>query len=124
MIRARRKRARPSRGRHPSILRENFLWDALYAHDAHNAERRVALEELNAWRNAIAHQDFDPAKLGIHGLRLARVNTWRQRCSKLALADSPVRELARADGKQGRAEAPRGGSHRGFGPRAVLRTEL
>jgi hypothetical protein len=61
-----------------------ILWDALYAHDAHNAERRVALEELNAWRNAIAHQDFDPAKLGIHGLRLARVNTWRQRCSKLA----------------------------------------
>lgn len=61
-----------------------ILWDALYADDARNAERRASLEELNAWRNAIAHQDFDPARVGTEGLRLARVNGWRQRCSNLA----------------------------------------
>lgn len=60
------------------------LWDALYADDARNTERRASLEELNAWRNAIAHQDFDPARVGTNGLRLARVNGWRQRCSQLA----------------------------------------
>lgn len=40
------------------------LWNRVTAHDARNTDRRVRLERLNAWRNAIAHQDFDPAKLG------------------------------------------------------------
>lgn len=43
------------------------------------------LDELNTWRNAIAHQDFNPAKLGgTTTLRLARVRRWRAVCHRLA----------------------------------------
>src|SRR4051812_22747010 len=39
------------------------FWPSVLSHDRRNERRRNQLEELNAWRNAIAHQDFDPAKL-------------------------------------------------------------
>lgn len=48
------------------------------------ALRRV-LDELNNWRNAIAHNDFDPARLGgTIRLMLASVRGWRQACNRLA----------------------------------------
>jgi hypothetical protein len=34
------------------------LWDELVARDARNALRNRKLDELNAWRNAIVHEDF------------------------------------------------------------------
>src|SRR5713226_2645578 len=40
------------------------LWTDVYAHDPRNQPRKILLEELNEWRNAIVHQDFDPSKLG------------------------------------------------------------
>jgi len=47
--------------------------------------RRKELESLNDWRNAIAHQDFDPAKLGgVKSLRLSHVHQWRRTCHELA----------------------------------------
>jgi hypothetical protein len=49
------------------------------------------LEELNTWRNAIAHDDFrsvDPA--GTIRLRLATVRGWRRACDRLARAFDPV----------------------------------
>jgi hypothetical protein len=46
---------------------------------------RRGLEELNVWRNAIAHNNFDPARLGnTMRLMLARVRTWRRICDRLA----------------------------------------
>lgn len=45
------------------------------------------LEELNEWRNAIAHQDFDPAKLGgTTTLHLRTVRGWRRALNRLALS--------------------------------------
>jgi hypothetical protein len=50
-----------------------------------SAGARSLLDELNRWRNAIAHQDFDPAKLGGRTtLQLARVRRWRAACGRLA----------------------------------------
>jgi hypothetical protein len=43
------------------------------------------LQELIDWRNAIAHQDFDPvAPGGIPTLHLARVRAWRRAVNALA----------------------------------------
>jgi hypothetical protein len=61
------------------------FWTEVEALDARNASRKALLEELNAWRNAIAHQDFDPAVLGATlTLTLAKVRGWRGACNGLA----------------------------------------
>lgn len=61
------------------------FWPRVLAHDARNVRRRQQLEELNAWRNAVAHQDVDPARLGGRTvLGLAQVQTWRRSCDGLA----------------------------------------
>lgn len=61
------------------------FWDDVCRHDVQNAARQKELELLNEWRNAIAHQDFDPTKLGgIPSLRLSHVTQWRQVCDVLA----------------------------------------
>jgi hypothetical protein len=44
------------------------------------------LEELNRWRNAIAHQDFDPRVLGAVFLRLEKVQGWRSACEGLTIS--------------------------------------
>jgi RiboL-PSP-HEPN len=62
------------------------FWDALKALNARNLDRNKALEMLNQWRNAIAHQNFDPAKLGNTRCDLAQVRNWRQVCNRLARA--------------------------------------
>ncbi len=63
----------------------NDFWNSVDADRAGNDQRRQLLDRLNAWRNAIAHQDFDPAKLGgITVLRLELVRRWRRVCSRLA----------------------------------------
>lgn len=62
------------------------LWPALKKHDAGNALRQKSLETLNVWRNAIAHQDFDPAKLNHRvTVRLSDVRRWRKACEGLAV---------------------------------------
>jgi hypothetical protein len=61
------------------------FWVAVLAADARTAQRREQLEELNAWRNAIAHQDFDPGRLGGRTrLQLREVRAWRTACDGLA----------------------------------------
>jgi hypothetical protein len=60
------------------------FWDELKAFNVRNSERNKALEMLNRWRNAIAHQDFDLAKLGNTKCDLAQVRKWRQACNRLA----------------------------------------
>jgi hypothetical protein len=53
---------------------------------AQNSARKERLDVLNQWRNAIAHQDFDPEKLGDMRLHLKDVRRWRKTCNKLARA--------------------------------------
>lgn len=61
------------------------FWPAVLALDKRNRERQNKLGRMNDWRNAIAHQDFDPARLG-HSttLRLAEVRDGRAACDRLA----------------------------------------
>lgn len=68
----------------------NF-WTEVESYSADTGAWKSALEELNSWRNAIAHQDFDPAKLGgTTTLRLAWVRRWRAVCHRLARAFDEV----------------------------------
>lgn len=81
-----------SRGNpHPGAIGADFnrlgvnIWDAVYALDARSRRRRESLQELIDWRNAIAHQDFDPvAAEGTVTLQLARVRGWRSAVNSLA----------------------------------------
>jgi hypothetical protein len=66
------------------------IWPAVYALDPKNLERQAHLEELNLWRNAIAHQDFDSHRLKVTVLRLDRVRHWRRTCHQLALSFDEV----------------------------------
>lgn len=61
------------------------FWTEAIRHSAQNERRRASLEAMNAWRNAIAHQDFDPIKLGGRvTLQLRQVKAWRGTCNQLA----------------------------------------
>lgn len=82
---------------HPGNIGEDYnrfgliFWNEVRNLDPRNQTRRQRLEELNAWRNAIAHQDFDPAKLGgTTVLRLHQVREWRNACNQLANAFEEV----------------------------------
>jgi hypothetical protein len=66
------------------------FWDVVISHDARNQLRRDALEDLNNWRNAIAHQDFDRKLLGSTVLRLGYVRSWRTACQHLAVTFDEV----------------------------------
>lgn len=62
----------------------NF-WNDVNALEAANLARQALLQELCEWRNAIAHQQFDPAKLGGRTtLQLGQVRRWRGACNGLA----------------------------------------
>ena len=68
-----------------------LIWDKVRALDRRNDGRKRLLDVLNNWRNAIGHQDFDPAKLGGRTtLRLQDVNGWRRACDQLARAFDKV----------------------------------
>jgi hypothetical protein len=62
------------------------FWSLVEAHRTATTARKAALEELNDWRNAIAHQDFTASmlKVGRPSLTLAQVQTWRKACDGLA----------------------------------------
>jgi hypothetical protein len=63
------------------------LWPDVKALSGVNVGRRQLLEELNTWRNAIAHQDFSTLSLsGRSSLRVAKVRQWRAACEGLASA--------------------------------------
>lgn len=66
------------------------FWDKVLAADPKHMERKEKLEELNTWRNAIAHQDFDPAVLGATTLQISKVRQWRTACHSLAGAFDEV----------------------------------
>ena len=61
------------------------FWDEVRAVDGRGARRLRLLQELNEWRNAIAHQDFDPGQLGGRTtLYLVQVRAFRTACTGLA----------------------------------------
>lgn len=64
------------------------LWTDLVAVDARNVQRRQLLDELNEWRNAIAHQDFAGiVRRGVRPvLHLSQVQNWRRACDALVRA--------------------------------------
>jgi hypothetical protein len=84
----------------PSTIGSDFnrlgveFWRKVQEDDPKNDRRRQLLEELNQWRNAIAHQDFDPAGLGASTtLHLLKVQGWRKACNRLALSfDNVMRD--------------------------------
>jgi hypothetical protein len=67
------------------------LWERVKALDSRNVARRELLDQLNHWRNAIAHQDFEGLTLVDRTtLRLVDVNGWRRACRQLAVAFDKV----------------------------------
>lgn len=61
------------------------FWDTINGLGRKFINARSHLEILNSWRNAIAHQDFDPASLGgTTVLHLQKVRQWRVACNTLA----------------------------------------
>ncbi len=60
------------------------FWDEVYALHAWNERRRELLDDLIRWRNAIAHDDFEPAVFGPHPvLQLGEVQAWRSALNSL-----------------------------------------
>lgn len=57
------------------------FWRSVTALDRRNPARQAALETLNTWRNAVAHQDW--RSVG-PTLRLNQVQAWRAACRALA----------------------------------------
>lgn len=67
-----------------------IFWDEVRNLDMRNQTRQNRLEELNVWRNAIAHQDFKTTTLRSQNLRLEAVRQWRRSCDRLATAFDEV----------------------------------
>jgi hypothetical protein len=80
---------------HPAALADDFRWLAydfwadLLQQDPRNERRRRLLDQLNVWRNAIAHQALPPS--GGNATRTAGTTRtlhwallWRANCSALA----------------------------------------
>ena len=59
------------------------FWSEVAADGPRNPVRKQALQKLNDWRNAIAHQDFSPLG-GTASLHLATVKRWRGAVDGLA----------------------------------------
>jgi hypothetical protein len=58
------------------------FWGSVAARDRRNPVRQAALETLNTWRNAVAHQDW--RQVG-PALRLNQIRAWRAACRALAI---------------------------------------
>jgi hypothetical protein len=92
----------------PSSLGADFnrlgvgFWAEVRTVDARNGYRQQRLEELARWRNAIAHQDFDPNELVPKRLQLSTVRRWRSICGALAVSFDRVMKsyISAATGSQ------------------------
>jgi hypothetical protein len=62
------------------------IWNWMGAASSRTEERKRKLDQLNLWRNAVAHHDFDKPRLGGRTeLTLSEVREWRRTCNALAL---------------------------------------
>jgi hypothetical protein len=67
------------------------FWIEVYSLQVHNKRRRELLDELMLWRNAIAHNDFDPSIFGLDPvLQLVQVRAWRSALNGLCQAFDTV----------------------------------
>jgi hypothetical protein len=67
------------------------FWREVAAAEPRATGWRQQLEQLNLWRNAIAHNDYDPTKLGSRMvLTVVVVRSWRRACRRLARAFDAV----------------------------------
>jgi len=80
-----------SRNAQPGSIGSDFellgikFWDEVDSHHPKSKDRKRDLEELNKWRNAIAHQSFEEVSPGgAPNLTLQRVRRWRSVCGRLA----------------------------------------
>jgi len=70
------------------------FWDEVRRRNVRNVARQKTLEQLNGWRNAIAHHDFrNPALNGAREVTLADVRRWRRCCDALAVDFDAVLRL-------------------------------
>jgi hypothetical protein len=68
------------------------FWIRLGHVDARVKQRQASLDQLNAWRNAVAHQDWSRLPGQRPDLRLSVVQGWRSTCRGLARSfDEAVR---------------------------------
>ena len=69
------------------------FWNDVGLVDRRKAQRTAALNNLNDWRNAIAHQDWSGVPNQNPSLQLKQVNAWRSACAGLAASfDVAVRQ--------------------------------
>lgn len=62
------------------------IWSGVHVASSRSEKRQRKLEQLNHWRNAVAHHDFDKPRLGgRRELTLSEVREWRRACNALAL---------------------------------------
>jgi len=67
------------------------FWVEVYSLHMQNERRRELLDELMSWRNAIAHNDFDPLIFGQDPvLQLVQVRAWRSALNGLCIAFDTV----------------------------------
>jgi hypothetical protein len=70
------------------------FWATVLAADPAHTARRHRLADLNAWRNAIAHHDYDPATLGgTTTLTIPRVQGWIVDCEAFSLTFDAVMRI-------------------------------
>lgn len=73
------------------------LWSAVQKQDNKNKDRQDLLEQLNAWRNGVAHMNFNWTKdqqkrVGTSKATLVYIRRWRTACDALAVQfDAAVR---------------------------------
>ena len=61
------------------------FWSMVEADYPNNDRRKEMLQDLNNWRNAIVHQDFDLVRRGgVATLQLKRIKGWRRALNRLA----------------------------------------
>jgi hypothetical protein len=68
------------------------FWTEVKSNDPRNEAGAAQLEELNRWRNAIAHQDF-AGMAGGAVLQLRQVRRWHKVCQRLARSFDEVMRL-------------------------------
>jgi len=92
----------------PGSLGDDFgrfgfdFWPTMRLRTKWNENRRKALEDMNDWGNAIAHQKFDPIKFGMQPvLYLDWIKRWRKACNELAdeIDDVLQKQLTEITGK-------------------------
>ena len=89
-----------SKNAQPSSIGSDFgllgikFWQEVYNHHPQNQARKNLLEELNKWRNAIAHQNFSELSPNERpSLTLVQVRRWRSICGRLARSFDEVMRI-------------------------------